>query len=203
MISLGSLWSTYLSSSSFYQLSVLQEPYYSRFQLEINGISFLLSHRIAAKFAKLSNRNLLAVSLVVVLIGSILFGDWQSIGDDPCNSFIIKEAIGECGDIYSGASNETAVNDEYVTNTSVFVEGCQALSTSGNDCFWNRQSRVTGEYCYECLPTCLSSQKSHNIYQLGLAMLLLSLIINLEFVFVVAISSDISQLKSQVCNTLF
>ena len=161
-------------------------------------LPIFMFYRIVAKVAKLSNRKLLGVCLLAILIGSVLFGDWQSIGDDPCNSFIIKEAIGECGEIYSGASNETAVNDEYVTNTSVLVEGCQALSTSGNDCFWNRQSRVTGEYCYECLPTCLSSQKSHNIYQLGLAALLLSAPAPVTYVSTAAICSDITSLKSQV-----
>ena len=84
------------------------------------------------------------------------------------------------------------------------MEGCQALSGPSNPCFWNRRSRVTGDYCTECLGTCLSTERSQNIYQLSLAVILLSIAAPLGFTFVPAIASDITPLNSEVehCNKL-
>ena len=143
----------------------------------------------------MDNRKLLLFTLTTVLIGTLLFGDWQSIGEDPCTSFCFR---GGFESYSSGGGNETEDCEVYVTNTSGVVQGCEALSSSSQICFWNRQSRVTGEYCYECVPVCLSSQLSQNIYQFSLATLLLSTSAPLIYVFIMAISSDVSSAKSQV-----
>ena len=157
----------------------------------------------------------MAVSLLFTLAGSILFGDWQSIGQDPCDSFSrINNTIDEYDDAendfypLSGASgvlidydNRTCLDDSF-SNTSLvqtLIDSCEALSSSNHMCFWNRQSRITGSYCSECLGVCLSKQKSHNIYQFSIGALFLAIAATIGFVFASAIASDITSINSQVC----
>ena len=143
----------------------------------VSGISFLSSpQRLGAKVGKMDNRNLLGFCLLFALVGSILVADWQSIGQDPCTYF----------------------NSTIEANSSVLEEGCEALSSSSHQCFWNPQSRITGDYCNLCFPVCLSREKSINLYQFGLGVLLLALSAPLGFVFVSAVASDITSVDSQV-----
>ncbi|CAI8042429.1 hypothetical protein GBAR_LOCUS23564 [Geodia barretti] len=162
--------------------------------------------QLGAKLAGVGNRNILGLSLVLVLAGSLLFGDWQSIGPDPCTSFSSNATERDCGEISpvsgsgSGAGDEAFPVGLSAANTTAvqeLVEGCQALSGPSNACFWNRLSRVTGDYCTECLGTCLSTERSQNIYQLSLAVIILSIGAPLGFTFVPAIASDITPLNSQ------
>jgi hypothetical protein len=171
-------------------------------------LCLLLVHvRLGAKLAGVGNRNILGLSLVLVLAGSLLFGDWQSIGPDPCTSFSSNATERDCGEISpvsgsgSGAGDEAFPVGLSAANTTAvqeLVEGCQALSGPSNACFWNRRSRVTGDYCTECLGTCLSTERSQNIHQLSLAVIILSIGAPLGFTFVPAIASDITPMNSQV-----
>ena len=147
----------------------------------------------------------MALSITVALFGALLFGDWQSIGHDPCTSFSLNVTTPDCEEFsYSGAGSGIGggeVGDSAANTTTVLqelVEGCESLSERGHTCFWNRQSRITQEYCYECFGTCLSTERSQNIYQLTLAVILLSLATPIGYVFVSAIASDITPLNSQV-----
>jgi hypothetical protein len=162
--------------------------------------------QLGAKLAGVGNRNILGLSLVLVLAGSLLFGDWQSIGPDPCTSFFLNATERDCGEISPVSGSGSRAGDEAfpvglsAANTTAvqeLVEGCQALSGPSNVCFWNRRSRVTGDYCTECLGTCLSTERSQNIYQLSLAVILLSIGAPLGFTFVPAIASDITPIISQ------
>ena len=57
------------------------------------------------------------------------------------------------------------------TNQSICV--CQAFSSvAGYNCFWNQVSRITGEFCERCPPTCLSEAYSLNFVQLIIGLLL-------------------------------
>ena len=50
---------------------------------------------------------------------------------------------------------------------------CQAFSSvPGYSCFWNQVSRITGEYCERCPPTCLSEMYSLNFIQVIIGLLL-------------------------------
>ena len=110
----------------------------------------------------------------------------------------------------SGASGATEFEngtclEESVSNTSLLqtlIDSCEASSTSNHMCFWNRQSRITGRYCSECLGVCLSKQKSHNIYQFSIGALFLAIAATIGYVFVSAIASDITSISSQVCIVL-
>lgn len=158
--------------------------------------------RLGAKSAGVGNRKVLALSLVLVLAGSVLFGDWQSIGQDPCVSFSSNVTDNDCSIPGSGSGREvsTGGEDPATDRTAIqeLVERCQNLSGPSSTCFWNRQSRVTGEYCTECVGTCLSTERSQNIYQLSLAVIFLSIGTPLGYIFTSAIVSDITPLNSQV-----
>ena len=145
---------------------------------------------------KMDNRHLLGLCLVCTLAGSMLFGDWQAIGHDPCTSLNTTSQYFNFDSSFTG-SGETGVS----SNISQLVDSCEALSGSGDQCFWNPQSRVTGEFCNTCVASCLSEQKSLDIYQFSAGVLLLSVSAPLGFVFVSAIASDITSVEMQVIKT--
>ena len=162
----------------------------------------------------MDNRNLLGLSLVFALVGSVLIGDWQSIGNDPCSSASLNTTTTsdfendfsehiretELPFMASGLSSGTGENISEISLYEQLVEDCEAQSSSGHQCFWNPQSRVTGEFCNTCLPVCLSKQTTINFYQFTAGTLLLSVAPPLGLVFVSAITSDITSVESQVCN---
>ena len=89
------------------------------------------------------------------------------------------------------------IND--TTNSSQrLVERCEALSSSSHQCFWNPNSRITGEYCNTCHASCHSEQKSSNFYQFSAGVLLVSLASALGFVFISAIASGYTPVECQV-----
>ena len=150
---------------------------------------------------------MLGVSLLCALIGSVLITDWQAIGRDPCsaafNSSITDSML---NDSYSGSyvgdflTNETP--DTEVTNTSSLylelLETCIARNSSSDRCFWNPQSRVTGNFCNSCISACLSEQKSLDIVQFSIGALLIASSASLGFVFISAVTSEITSIDSQV-----
>ena len=94
----------------------------------------------------------------------------------------------------------------FTSNSSVYeqlIKSCEALSTSSHQCFWNPKSRVTGQFCNTCLPTCLSKQTAINFYQFSAGILLIALATPLEYVVVSAITSDMTATDSQVSIHVF
>ena len=140
---------------------------------------------------KMDNRHILGLCLVCVVVGSLLFGDWQAIGHDPCTSM-------KYNDNYHNSSIIGSGETKFSTNNSHLVDSCEALSGSGDQCFWNPQSRVTGEFCNTCATSCLSQQKSLDIYQFSAGVALLAMSVTLGFVFASAIASDVAGVGSQV-----
>ena len=164
--------------------------------------------RIGTKFASVDNRVMLGISLLCALTGSAFVSDWQAIGHDPCsaapNSSITDGMFNDSynevfytGDLFS---NETS--DTEVTNTSSpyleLLKAYIAQSSSSDRCFWNPQSRVTGDFCNSCAPACLSEQKSLNIVQFSIGALLIASSASLGFVFISAVTSEITSVESQV-----
>ena len=133
----------------------------------------------------MDNRILLGIAFIFVLVGSLLMGDWQSInGNSSCMS-----------------TNAESIEDMFsnsTSNSSLCQQWCEALSNSSHQCFWNPKSRVTGEFCNTCLSTCLSEQASLNFYQFGLGVVLICISGPLGFVFISAITSDVTSVESQV-----
>ena len=145
----------------------------------------------------MDNRQLLGLCLVCTLGGSILFGDWQSIGHDPCNHLnITTEQFN-----YDYLNSSIEGSGDITPNISHLMNDyCKDFSRSGHECFWNPQSRVTGEFCNTCATSCLSQQRSLDISQFSIGVLFLAVSAPLGFVFVSAISSEITSLKSQVAK---
>ena len=144
--------------------------------------------------------------LLLTLFGSLLSGDWQSIGhDNHCKSFnetlhlnsFSGEDFGSVDSSGSRTSNDfnTSLGPSYHKQ---LIEGCASLSRDGDACYWNQQSVVTGEFCSTCLPACLSSRATVNFYQFGVGAFLLAVAGALAFVFVSAVASEITTIESQV-----
>ena len=158
-------------------------------------------NRLGSKVAKVNNRILLGMAFASLLVGSVLIGDWQAVNpviDEPCSSASFPGLSSNISiaaeSIENNCSNSTSNSSLY----QQLVESCGALSSSSHQCFWNPKSRVTGEFCNTCLPTCLSEQASLNIYQFGLGVVLICLSAPLGFVFTSAVTSDITSVESQV-----
>ena len=120
-------------------------------------------------------------TLIISLIGCTLASDWQAFSGDPCSSLTFN------------STNSTNA-------THAWIEDCEALSTDTHQCFWNPQSRVTGDYCNTCLPVCLSLQTSLNFYQFSIGVLLMAVAATLQFIFNLALVSDITQKRHQVAT---
>jgi len=101
---------------------------------------------------------------------------------------------------YPAQSDEINVTSNF---SQTLVERCEALSSSSYQCFWNPNSRITGEFCNTCHASCHSQQKSSNFYQFSAGVLLLALAGSLGFVFISAIASGYTPVESQVCVVLY
>ena len=130
-------------------------------------------------------------------------GDWQTInGNSSCSSAAVNDPHDELSS--NTSTNAESIEDmlsNSTSNSSLYqqlVENCEALSSSSHQCFWNSKSRVTGEFCNTCLSTCLSEQASLNFYQFGLGVVLICISGPLGFVFISAITSDVTSVESQV-----
>ena len=146
---------------------------------------------------------MLGVSLFCALSGSVLITDWQSIGHDPCSSASPNSSTTD--DIFNDSSlysGDYFTNETLTSKTSSLsldlLEGCIAQSTSSDHCFWNPQSRVTGDFCNSCAPSCLSKEKSLNIVQFCIGALLVASSASVGFVFISAVTSGITSIESQV-----
>ena len=179
---------------------------------------FYCVNRLGTKVAKLDNRIVLGMAFIFSLIGFVLIGDWQAINDNPCSLPPSNMSVtvsgqyndsdnwlwfsGFSGDISTTAESFGAEYSNSTSNSSLdqqSVENCEALgNSSAHQCYWNPISRVTGKFCNTCLPVCLSKQLSLNFYQFSLGIFLLCLSCALGFVFLSAITSDITSVESQV-----
>ena len=162
---------------------------------------------------KVNNRVMLGISLVICLMGCVLLADWQAIGHSntcsmgPANISTLSSNNTHSGKMHINSNSgsfavELFENSTNLTsNSSLYqqlLESCEALSSSSHQCFWNPESRVTGEFCNTCLPTCLSQQASLNFYQFSVGSLLILVGPLLVYVFVSATASDITLKESQV-----
>ena len=153
-----------------------------------------------------NNRITLALAYIVSLVGCVLLSDWQATGGHTCSPLHINitsdyesdypstyYGVDE-GPLYNSSANMTPLDFQF------FLESCEAQSSSSHQCFWNPQSRITGDYCNTCLPVCLSYQASLNLYQFSAGVLMLSVGSFLAYFRTNAIVSDITPVNSQVYN---
>ena len=146
----------------------------------------------------MDNRILLGLCLLLVLVGSVLVGDWRSIEQDPClsataNKHNTSSVLGLSSGTASGFGSGVRENETF----DLMLEECVAR----HQCFWNPQSRITGQFCNTCRSVCLSKETTTvDFYQFSIGVLLLSLSAPLGFVFASAVGSQITSLESQVCT---
>ncbi|CAI8010907.1 hypothetical protein GBAR_LOCUS7119 [Geodia barretti] len=153
------------------------------------GVAILVV--IAERVLKRNNRLMVGLSLIISLVGCVLIGDWQTIDGDPCSFQTMNDT--------ASLGSATGLDDinANLTGFQLSVADCEAQSTSSHQCFWNPQSRVTGDYCSTCLPACLSQQTSLNFYQFSAGVFLTALGSLLGYIFVNALNSDVTPVKHQ------
>ena len=174
----------------------------------------------------MDNRLFLIFAVLLGLLGSVLVGDWQGIGHDPCSSaniigpfntstngsrledndhsqsgmFSADSTLSSGGDsIYLLPLSDEISSSSNSSLDNWWVESCEALSSSSHQCFWNPKSRITGEFCNTCHTACYSEQKSLNFYQFSLGMSLISVSAILGYLFVTIVISGYGTLEQQVC----
>ena len=146
---------------------------------------------IAGRVLKGNNRLMVGLSFIISLCGCALIGDWQAINGDPCSFQNVTINNTE-------ALNNTLTIDANLTEFQLSVINCELQSTSSHQCFWNPQSRVTGEHCSTCLPTCLSQQTSLNFYQFNVGVFLTAMGSILGYMYINALNSDVTPMRNQV-----
>ena len=86
-------------------------------------------------------------------------------------------------EMFSNANSVWLLEDTSVELTSCLDNSsissqciCESFNaTPGYECFWNPQSRVTGQYCERCLETCRSVRHSLNFVQAVVGLLIIGL----------------------------
>ena len=143
---------------------------------------------------------MVGLSLVISLCGCALISDWQALSYRDSCSFPSQtsnetdmSALSEPWDGSSGLLD--GIN---LTKFQLNVEKCETRSTSGQHCFWNPQSRVTGDYCNTCRQTCLSQEASLNFYQFNVGVFLTAMGSILGYIFNNALTSDVTSERNQV-----
>ena len=87
--------------------------------------------------------------------------------------------------------------DSCDSNTSCI---CESFSGPPYNCFWNPNSRITGEYCPRCEPLCRSSDHSLNFIQFAVGVSLITLAFPVGRATLTLITSDAMGHTSQVLH---
>ena len=179
----------------------------------------------------MDNRVGLALGLVVAIGGTLLIGDWQGIkGENPCamnTTHVSSIQPGMSGDVVDSATpgplpeiysasgccdyQLTSVSGSFLTETLTTDntthkphnrEQCESQSTSEHQCFWNPESRVTGDHCAACTPVCLSTQTSLNFAQFTIGVALATSLIPIGTYYSAVLASNLAGKRLQVNETI-
>lgn len=189
-------------------------------------IIFSLFRSILKKL-DVDNRVGLALGLVLAICGTLLIGDWQGIkGENPCamnTTYVSSIEPGMSGDavenakpgplpeIYSASGccdyQQTSASGSFLaetlttdnTTSRLHNKGlCESQSTSEHQCFWNPESRVTGDHCATCAPVCLSTQTSLHFAQFTIGFALATSFLPIGLYFGVVVASNFAGKRFQV-----
>ena len=75
----------------------------------------------------------------------------------------------------------------------------QQKCESNDLCYWNPDSIITGEYCYECPPLCRNSKKSLHFAQICIALTLITLSIEISRYTLLPLMSKVVSPPLKVC----
>jgi len=105
------------------------------------------------------------IGLTATIVGAALIADWQAIGYDPCTQFspfhhpeLTNRTGAICLNNYNLTDMEAHIN--LCSNVTLPRTVCESLGDTKYHCYWNQNSRVTGEECYACPSICRSEYKS-------------------------------------------
>ena len=165
--------------------------------------------------------------MLLAMIASALMADWQSYGHNPCSLENVRSVTTPNGSyaehnpenfsedssslVFSGSGNNLSGLSSSIliatsTNSSIRSivrqysnqQLCMSLTTAENQCFWNLESRVTGEKCSNCRAVCLSQQKSLTFIQFIIGMFIFALIIQPTLNFLSVVASNLVKNEDQV-----
>ena len=130
-----------------------------------------------------------------------------TLGKDGTQNFVILEfgmesATTDC--LTLKCSSQTHSHPLYMDRTDLDSCNssssciCESFSGPPYNCFWNPNSRITGEYCPRCEPLCRSSDHSINFIQFILGISLMTLAFPVGRATLTLITSDAMGHTSQV-----
>ena len=156
-------------------------------------------------------------------IGTFIIGDWQSFSGDPCHQIPEDIICSNTSEYITGSgldcidcnitSNPLCLMEHHslssCINTTDNIDStcvCELFSnTPGYHCFWNPNSRITGEYCERCRHVCLSRTHSINLVQLTIGIGLLAGTFPIDRLLVTILASNLfgptSQVRQGTTNT--
>ena len=96
--------------------------------------------------------------------------------------------------------SDRTVTTELIIDDNNVISSNQQICESYEDCYWNQDSYITGDYCIDCLPICKSKSKSLSFIQacIGVGSVTLSLSMGRYILF--PIMTKVSPPQSQVSS---
>lgn len=168
--------------------------------------------RLILQRFRVDNRLILITACMIGIVGTLMMIDWQSMTNkpDPClehnitlDTTVIKnlnctstDSALDCLLDHEALSRSEA---DCLTGTSSDECSCEVFgSVTGNRCFWNPRSRITGVYCTSCKDVCLNMDLSLDFIQIIVGTVLLSFSYAPGRILVVTILSDMAGNRPQV-----
>jgi hypothetical protein len=131
--------------------------------------------------AKINNRLLTIITLLISLIGCLLMADWQSIGSDPCLQY----------SVFHNPSSDNNYGHTIAVESELLGAREQCLHSSDN-CYWNQYSPLTNVECLGCPPICRGLHKSLNFYLFSIGVAISAFVIPItEVVWTVLITDNL------------
>ena len=131
--------------------------------------------------AKINNRLLTIITLLISMIGCLLMADWQSIGSDPCLQYSIH--------------HNPSIGYDYghtITVESEILGAREQCLRSPDNCYWNQYSPLTNVECLGCPPICRGVHKSLNFYLFSIGIAISAFVIPItEVVWTVLITDNL------------
>lgn len=133
--------------------------------------------------AKINNRLLTIITLLISMIGCLLMVDWQSIGSDPCLQY----------SLFHSPSIDNSIIPEHTVPVEPEIYGAREQCLhSPDDCYWNQLSPLTKIECPGCPPICRGVYKSLNFFLFSIGVAISAFVIPItEVVWTVLITDNL------------
>ena len=140
--------------------------------------------------AKINNRLLTIITLLISMIGCLLMADWLSIGSDPC----LQYSIFHNSSIYNGTiqGKYHGIPDHKITVELEILGAREQCLHSPDNCYWNQYSPLTKIECLGCPPICRGVHKSLNFFLFSIGVAISAFVIPItEVVWTVLITDNL------------